>query len=60
MSARTNAQDRTGPMIRIGSVEDVVLESAVATEWSSEAAPAWSWPRVPRQRGSVGSGSTTS
>ncbi len=49
-------------MIRIGSVEDAVLESGAewSAEWSSEALSAWTRPLVPRQRGSVESGSTTS
>ena len=53
-------------MIRIGSVEDAVLESGAewsaewSSEWSSEALSSWTRPLVPRQRGSVESGTTTS
>ncbi len=41
-------------MIRIGSVEDMLLETRTesSSEWHSEA----SWPSVPRPRGSVESG----
>ena len=49
-------------MIRIGSVEDAVLEPGTdwSAEWAAEATSTWTGPLVPRQRGSVESGSTTS
>ena len=45
-------------MIRIGSVEDVKIETGA--EQPADETSAWSWPQVPKQRGSVESGSTTS